>query len=384
MPMNKLNVLFKMSYIFSSQIFPVVPQIHKMYDIDLKGTSSAKYDFFIKNYYSSNNNILIITEVKSPHSDISGFFCIYFNRVTNTYIKSLYCFSKDFTNTDKIFHQLNFITSLGQNNILYIQIASMLLNNASQSQYGIVVEKNFQNVGDMSLKIENRFIELVLLNKRKTISLSCQLLHGLTNKSASRIMHALENKDYILAFFDRDYSKIINFLEKFILILQEVNELLQYRLSIFFTNFMKNNLNTFWKNELMRSDEDFEYFKDIHLSNCFFEDLRNLFCLVEDPNYKFRHFDYDQYIGALFGYPLIAVLFNFQEDIDEKNLECFAFDRKKNKLDFKLMIDSTKRKIFFMFNGNNLKKSNITQIDCIVKTPNKLYKSSDIDLIEYL
>jgi len=196
--MNKLNVLFKMSYIFSSQIFPVVPQIHKMYDIDLKGTSSAKYDFFIKNYYSSNNNILIITEVKSPHSDISGFFCIYFNRVTNTYIKSLYCFSKDFTNTDKIFHQLNFITSLGQNNILYIQIASMLLNNASQSQYGIVVEKNFQNVGDMSLKIENRFIELVLLNKRKTISLSCQLLHGLTNKSASRIMHATIKKILLL------------------------------------------------------------------------------------------------------------------------------------------------------------------------------------------
>ena len=90
MPMNKMNVLFKMSYIYSSQIFPVVPQIHKMYDIDLKSNSPANYDFFIKNYYSSNDNILIITEVKLPQSDIFVFLCIHYNRTTNTYIKSLY------------------------------------------------------------------------------------------------------------------------------------------------------------------------------------------------------------------------------------------------------------------------------------------------------
>ncbi|KKO74114.1 hypothetical protein AAJ76_116000579, partial [Vairimorpha ceranae] len=193
----------------------------------------------------------------------------------------------------------------------------MLFNNASQSQYGIGIIKDFQNVSNIGLKIQNRFTELVSLNKGKTNSLSCQLLNRLTNKPASRIMHALENEDYILAFFDRDYSKIINFLEKFILILQDINELLQYRLSIFFTSFMENNLNTFWKIELMHSNEDFSNFKNIHLSNCFFKDLYNLFCLVENENHKFKLFDYDQYIGALFGYPLIAVLFNFQEDIDE-------------------------------------------------------------------
>ena len=384
MPMNKMNVLFKMSYIYSSQIFPVVPQIHKMYDIDLKSTSPANYDFYIKNYYSSKDNILIITEVKEPQSGISGFLCIYSNRTTNTYIKSLYCFSKDFTNTDKIFHQFNFIIPLRQNNILNIQIASLLFNNASQSQYVIEVEKDFQSVDDIGLKLQTGFTEFVLLNKEKTISLSCQLLEGLTNKSASRIMHALENKDYILSFFDRDYSKIIDFLEEFILILQDINELLQYRLSLFFTNFMENNLNTFWKNELMRSNEDFSDFKNIHLWSCFFEDLRNLFCLVEDPNHKFELFDYDQCIGEFFGDSLISVLFNFQEDIDEKNLECFAFDKKKNRLAFKLMIDSTKRKIFFMFDLNFLKKSNVTQIDCIVKTHSKHYEASDIDLIEYL
>ena len=54
MPMNKLNVLFKMSYIYSLKIISVVPQTHKMYDIDLKSTSPANYDFYIKNYYSSN------------------------------------------------------------------------------------------------------------------------------------------------------------------------------------------------------------------------------------------------------------------------------------------------------------------------------------------
>ena len=58
-------------------------------------------------------------------------------------------------------------------------------------------------------------------------------------------MHSLENKDYILAFFDRDYDKIISFLKEFILLLEESNEFLQYDLHVFLKNFIKNNLNTF-------------------------------------------------------------------------------------------------------------------------------------------
>jgi len=52
--MNIINVLFKMSYIYSLQIISVVLQTHKMHDIDLKSTSPSNYDFYIKNYYSSN------------------------------------------------------------------------------------------------------------------------------------------------------------------------------------------------------------------------------------------------------------------------------------------------------------------------------------------
>ena len=92
--MNKLNVLFKMSYIYSLEIISVVPQTHKMYDIDLKSTSPANYDFYIKNYYSSKDNILTITEVKSPHSDIPGFVCIHYNQTTNTYTKTYIAFQK--------------------------------------------------------------------------------------------------------------------------------------------------------------------------------------------------------------------------------------------------------------------------------------------------
>ena len=54
MSMNIINVLFKMSYIYSLQIISVVLQTHKMHDIDLKSTSPSNYDFYIKNYYSSN------------------------------------------------------------------------------------------------------------------------------------------------------------------------------------------------------------------------------------------------------------------------------------------------------------------------------------------
>ena len=37
-----------------------------------------------------------------------------------------------------------------------------------------------------------------------------------------------------------------------------------------------------------------------------------------------------------------------------------------------------------MFDLKNLKEDNITRIYCIVKTLNKHYEASDIDLIEYL
>ena len=384
MPMNKLNVLFKISYIYSLKIISVVPQTHKMYDIDLKSTSPANYDFYIKNYYSSNDNILTITEVKSPHSDIPGFVCIHSNQTTNTYTKNLYCFSKDFTDTDQIFHEFDFITPLRLNNILYIHIDSMLFNSSLKVQNGIVVKKITKNVSNIGLKMQNIFTEFVLLNKEKTISLSCQLLDGLTNKSASRIMHSLENKDYILAFFDRDYDKIISFLKEFILLLEESNEFLQYDLHVFLKNFIKNNLNTFWKNEFVHSGIGFDAFKNYNLYNCFFKDIANLFCLTENPNHKFELNDYDQCIKSLSGYPLVVVFVHFKEDVDEKNLECFAYSKKKNKLDFKLMIDSKKRRIFFMFDLRYLKKSNITQVDCIVKTPKKHYEAFDIDLIEYL
>ena len=382
--MNNFNVLFWMSCIYPSQIIPVVPEIHKMYEIDLKSISPAKYDFFIKNYFLSNENIPIITEVRSPRSNIQGFVCIHFNRVTDTYIKSLYCFSKDFTNIDQIFDQFTFTTNLKQKNILNVQIPSMLFNNALESQYSIEVKKISKDYSELGSKVQNTFTECAFSNKIETILLSRQLLEELTNRSGSRIRHSLENEDYILAFFDRDYDKIISFINEFILLLQGDGEVLKRELPMFLINFIKNNLNTFWKDELMLSNKDFDTFKDIHLLNCFFLDLANLFDLTEDQNHKFELFDHDQCIGSLFGHSLVTVLMHFQEDIDEKNLKCSVYDNKNNVLEYKLMIDSTKKIIFFMFDLRYLKESNIRQIDCIVQTPQNRYQSCDINLIEYL
>ncbi|EEQ81176.1 hypothetical protein NCER_102577, partial [Vairimorpha ceranae BRL01] len=194
MPMNNFNVLFWMSCIYPSQIIPVVPEIHKMYEIDLKSISPAKYDFFIKNYFLSNENIPIVTEVRSPQSNIQGFVCIHSNRATNYYVKNLYCFAKDFTNNDQTFHQLYFNKALGQQNILNIQIPQMLFNNLLKFQFCILVKK----IGVMNLQTQNDFIKFLLLNKLDIILLSRQLLEELTNRPRSRIMHSLENKDYIL------------------------------------------------------------------------------------------------------------------------------------------------------------------------------------------
>ena len=129
---------------------------------------------------------------------------------------------------------------------------------------------------------------------------------------------------------------------------------------------------------------NFKTFKDIHLLNCFFGDLTNLFFITKDPNYKFELHDYDQNIDSLHGYSYVTVLFNFQEDIDVKDLKCLVYDKKNNELDFKLMIDSTKRKIFFMFDINYLKEFYNTQINCIVQTPKKHYQSCDIYLNDHL
>ena len=331
-----------MTCIYSLQINTLYSSTYKMYEIDLQSTLPENYDFYIKNYYSSNDNILIITEVKSPQFNIYGFLCIHSNRTSNTYTKKLYCFSKDFTNINKIFYKFDFTMALRRKNILNIQIPSMLFNNAIKLRYGVEITKITENVSDIGLKMQNDFIEFVFLNKLKTI-LSCrQLLEELTNKPVSRIMQ-----------------------------------------SIFLTNFMKNNLNKFWEDEFMLFNKDFDIFKNYNLSNCFFTDLINLFCLIENPNHKFKLYDYDRYIGSLFGYSYVAVLIYFQEDIDEKNLKCFAYDKKNNELKYKLLIDSKKRLIFFMFELHYLKESNITQIDCLVQTPNKHYESCNIDLIEY-
>ena len=309
--MNNFNVLFWMSCIYPLQRITLVPEIHKMYEIDLKSISPAKYDFFIKNYFLSNENIPIITEVRSPRSNIQGFVCIHFNRVTDTYIKSLYCFSKDFTNIDQIFDQLYFTKAIGQHNILSIQIPSMLFNNALESQYSIIVKKIFKNIREIDLIMQNDYVEFLLFYKFDMILSSRQLLEELTNRSGSGIRHSLENEDYILAFFDRDYDKIISFINEFILLLQGDGEVLKRELPMFLINFIKNNLNTFWKDELMLSNKDFDTFKDIHLLNCFFLDLANLFDLTEDQNHKFELFDHDQCIGSLFGHSLVTVLMHF-------------------------------------------------------------------------
>ena len=385
MPMNKLNVLFRVSYIYSLQIVSVVPQMHKMFEIYLRNAFPLRYDFYLKNYYSSNDKIPIITEIKSPRSNIQGFIYIHSNQATNTYIKNLYCFSNDFIETNQIFYNCNFNTALNQNNFLNIHIPTMLFNIELESRVGIKVKKISKNISDINLKMQNNFTEFILSSKLKIISLSRQLLHDLTNRPESRIKHSLENNDYILAFFDRDYDKIISFLKDFILLLQQKdNKLLRNEIPIFLTNFVKNNLNIFWKNELTLSDMDFNTFKDIHLLNCFFNDLTNLFFITKDPNYKFELYDYDQNIDSLHGYSYVTVLFNFQEDIDVKNLKCLVYDKKNNELDFKLMIDSTKRKIFFMFDINYLKEFYNTQINCIVQTPKKHYQSCDIYLNDHL
>ncbi|KKO73696.1 hypothetical protein AAJ76_2990002206, partial [Vairimorpha ceranae] len=187
--------------------------------------------------------------------------------------------------------------------------------------------------------------------------------------------------DYILAFFDRDYGKLIGFLNEFILLLQENYELLKRELPMFLTNFIKNNLNDFWKDELMLSNKNFNTFKEIHLFGCFFSDLINLFYLLVNPNHKFILIDYDQHDEYLFGRSMVTVLMHFQEDIDEKNLKCSVYDNKYNVLEYKLMIDSTKKIIFFMFDLRYLKEFNIRQINCIVQTPQNRYQSCDINLI---
>ncbi|KKO74198.1 hypothetical protein AAJ76_1020003, partial [Vairimorpha ceranae] len=127
----------------------------------------------------------------------------------------------------------------------------------------------------------------------------------------------------------------------------------------------------------------FDDFKNYNLSNCFFTDITNLLSLIEDPNHKFELNDYDQSIGSLSGCSLVAVLIHFQEEVNEKNLECFAYDNEKNKLEFKVMIDSKKRLVFFMFDLQYLKEFNIRQVDCIAQTPIKHYVSRNISLISY-
>ena len=377
MPMNNFNVLFWMSCIYPLQRITLVPEIHKMYEIDLKSISPAEYAFYMKKYFLFNDNIPIITEVRSPQSNIQGFVCIHSSGGTKKYIKNLYCFAKDFTNIDQIFHQLYFTKALGQQNILNIQIPQMLFNNSLKFQFCILVKK----IGVMNLQTQNDFIEFLLLNKLDIILLSCQLLEELTNRPGSRIMHSLENEDYILAFFDRDYGKLIGFLNEFILLLQENDELLKRELPMYFTNFIKNNLNNFWKDELVLSNKDFNTFKEIHLFGCFFSDLANLFYLLVNSNNKFMLFNYDKCARYLFGCSMVTVLMHFQEDIDEKNLKCFVYDKKKNVLKYKIMVDSTKRIIFFMLDLRYLKESNIRQIDCIVQTPQNRYQSCDINLI---
>ncbi|EEQ82588.1 hypothetical protein NCER_100677 [Vairimorpha ceranae BRL01] len=384
MPMNKFNVINLISLIYSLQIIPADSQIYKMYEIDLRSFGSTKYDFFIKNFVSSDGNNKFITEVQSPRSNITGFVCIHASSTTTDYIKNLYCFYGNFTNTDQIFYQFYFNTILGQNNILNIQIPTILLNNALESQYDIIVKKISDNRSDINSNIKSIFVEFVVSNKAKIISLSIQLLNDLINNPVSKIIHSLENKDYILAFFERDYNKIINFLEEFISLLQEDNSFIRYDLLLFLINFTKNNLSNFWKNELRLSGMNFDSFKDIHLLNCLYSDISNLFCLIEDPNCKFELFDYDQNCGLIFGHLYITVAIYFQEDIEEKNLECFAYDMNKNELNFKHVIDINKRFIFFMFEPLYLKESNITQIDCIVQTPKKHYESLNINLINYL
>ena len=383
MPMHKFSILFWIFFIYSLKIISVVPQKFKMYEIDLRSSSPVKYDFYIKNYFPSNDNIPIITEVKSPQSNIQGFICIHSNRTNNTYIKNLYCFSKDFTDTNQIFCQFYFSKELGQKNILNIQIPSILLNNALESQNSIVVKKNSENISKIGLTILNTFTDFVLSNKLNIILLSCQLFDDLVNNPASRIMHTLGKNDYILAFFDRDYGKIIGFFREFISLLQKDNEILQNELPEFSKNFMENNLNTFWIYELMGSGLAFDDFKNYNLSNCFFTDITNLLSLIEDPNHKFELNDYDQSIGSLSGCSLVAVLIHFQEEVNEKNLECFAYDNEKNKLEFKVMIDSKKRLVFFMFDLQYLKEFNIRQVDCIAQTPIKHYVSRNISLISY-
>ena len=384
MPMAKFNVLFWMFYIKSLQIIPVVPQIQKMYEIDLRTTCPTRYDFYIKNFNSSNIYIPIMVEIKSSQSNIQRFVCIHFNRATNTYIKNLYYFLKDLTETNQIFYKFSFTTALGKNNILKTHIPTLKSKESLGSPHDTLIKKKTENISDIRLKIQNSFAEFVLFNKIETTLLSRQLLNDLTSKTVSKVVHSLESKDYILSFFERDYSKIINFLKEFVSLLQEDNELLQYKLPIFFINFMRNNSNNFWKNELMLSDINFYTFKDIHLFTCFFTDLKNLFCLIKNPDYKFELNDYDQYIGTLCGNPSVAISIHFEEDIDEKNLKCFVCNKKKNELSFKLMIDSKKRTVFLMFDLRYLKESNITQLDCIVQTPNKHYQSCNIDLKNYL
>ena len=177
--MNKLNVLFRVSYIYSLQIVSVVPQMHKMFEIYLRNAFPLRYDFYLKNYYSSNDKIPIITEIKSPQSNIQGFIYIHSNQATNTYIKNLYCFSNDFIETNQIFYNCNFNTALNQNNFLNIHIPTMLFNIELESRVGIKVKKISKNISDINLKMQNNFVKFLLSSKLKIISLSRQLLHDL-------------------------------------------------------------------------------------------------------------------------------------------------------------------------------------------------------------
>ena len=356
-----------------------------MYEADLRSDNTTNINFYLKNYTSISNNVPYITELIIPETNIQRIICIYHNHSAGSYIKRIYFFQNDLTTPTILkLHQLDYAIFLGKNNILKFFIPAILLDNTLNFPFNIVLRKYLEDTDDLNLERRKIFLDHLLNNKDEIINNSEQLLNDLTKNPESSLFHSLKEGDYILAFFDRNYDKIINFFKSLILVLKENNKDLQPKLFNFFVNFIKNNLNRTWQDELKHSGIDFDVFKDFNLLNCVFTDITNLLQLVSYPDYKFQFYDFDQRTGLYFGNSVLGVLLQLPEDFDEKNIKCIVYDKKQNEVTFKCMFEYTKKKFYFIFDPAYLKHLKITKINCIVMTTNKNYESLNINLTEFL
>ena len=72
------------------------------------------------------------------------------------------------------------------------------------------------------------------------------------------------------------------------------------------------------------------------------------------------------------------------EDFDQKKIDCIAYDKEQNEIIYNCMFEYKRKISYFIFSQAYLKQLRVTEIDWIVKTPGKFYKSLNINLTEVL